>query len=164
WQPPPAAYDPAKARKLLAEAGFPNGFDSGMFYVDASYSNIGEVAVDYFSQVGIRTKLQPVERAGFLSAFGNKKYTHGILRGASGAFGNAATRLASFVVKDGPYVYGSYPDIDALYPQQADELDTKKRAAILEKMQRLVHDKTMFAPLWELAVLNGVGLRVADPS
>src|SRR5437588_254556 len=120
WQPPPAAYDPGKARKLLAEAGFPNGFDAGLFYVDASYSNIGEVAVDYFSQVGIRTRLQPVERAGFLSAFGNKKYYKGILRGASGAFGNAATRLASFVVKDGPYVYGSYPDIDAPYQKRGD--------------------------------------------
>jgi peptide/nickel transport system substrate-binding protein len=162
WQPPPAVYDPGKARKLLAEAGLSNGFDSGMFYVDSSYSNIGEVAVDYFQQVGIRTKLQPIERAGFLAAFGNKKYTHGILRGASGAFGNAATRLASFVVKDGAYVYGSYPDIDALYPQQAEELDPKKRAAILEKMQLLVHEKAIFAPLWELAFLNGVGPRVGE--
>jgi peptide/nickel transport system substrate-binding protein len=164
WEPPPAVYDPGKARKLLGEAGFPNGFDSGTFYVDASYSNIGEVAVDYFQQVGIRTKLQPVERAGFLSAFAAKKYTDGILRGASGAFGNAATRLASFVVKDGAYVYGSYPDIDALYPQQADELDPKKRTAILEKMQQLVHEKAIFAPLWELAFLNGVGPRVGEAS
>jgi peptide/nickel transport system substrate-binding protein len=164
WQPPPAAYDPAKAKKLLAEAGFPNGFDAGQFYVDSSYANIGEVAVDYFAQVGIRTRLAPQERASFLSNFGNKKYTHGILRAASGAFGNAATRLSAFVVKGGAYVYGNYPDIDELYPQQADELDTKKRAAILEKMQRLVHEKAMFAPLWELAFLNGVGPRVADPA
>jgi peptide/nickel transport system substrate-binding protein len=56
-----------------------------------------------------------------------------VIQGASGAFGNAATRLASFVVKGGAYAYGSYPDIDALYPQQADELDHEKRAAILEK-------------------------------
>ena len=164
WQPPPAVYDPVKARKLLADAGHANGFDAGTFYVDASYSNIGEVAVDYFQQVGIRTKLQPVERAGFLSAFAAKKYTHGILRGASGAFGNAATRMASFVVKDGPYAYGSYPDIDELYPQQAAELDPKKRAAVLEKMQRLVHEKAMFAPLWELAFINGVGPRVGENS
>ena len=164
WQPPPAVYDPKKAKELLAAAGYPNGFDAGAFYVDSSYSNIGEVAVDYFQQVGIRTNLQPVERAGFLTAFGAKKYTHGVLRAASGAFGNSATRLASFVVKGGTYVYGSYPDIDELYPQQADELDPKKRAAILQKMQQLAHEKALAAPLWLLAFLNGVGSRVGNSS
>jgi peptide/nickel transport system substrate-binding protein len=108
--------------------------------------------------------LQPVERAGFAAAFAAKKYNRGILRGASGAFGNAATRLAAFVVKDGSNVYGSYPDIDELYPLQAKELDPKKRDAILEKMQRLVHEKAIFAPLWELAFLNGIGPRVGESS
>ena len=46
WQPPPAVYDPAKAKELLAAAGFPNGFDAGPFTVDSSYSNMGEAAVD----------------------------------------------------------------------------------------------------------------------
>jgi peptide/nickel transport system substrate-binding protein len=76
----------------------------------------------------------------------------------------SATRLASFVVAGGSNVYGSYPDIDALYPMQADELDTKKRAAVLEKMQRLVYDKAIYAPLWQLAFLNGVGPRVGESS
>jgi peptide/nickel transport system substrate-binding protein len=104
WQPPDAVYDPGKARKLLAEAGFPNGFDAGPFWCDSSYSNIGEVAVDYYAQIGIRTKLNPIERAAFASAYANKKYNKGLLRGASGAFGNAATRLAAFVVKGGANV------------------------------------------------------------
>ena len=164
WQPPPAVYDPAKARKLLAEAGFASGFDGGPFWCDSSYTNIGEVAVNYFQEVGIRTKLQPIERAGFAAAYAGKKYTKGILRSASGAFGNAATRLASFVVKGGSNVYGSYPDIDELYPLQAKELDPKKRIALLAKMQQLVHEEAIYAPLWELAFLNGVGPRVSESS
>ncbi len=98
---PKRVYDPAKARKLLAEAGYPNGFDAGPFWVDSSYSNIGEVAVNSLQQIGIRTNLQPMERAAFLQAYASKKLNKGIFRAASGAFGNAATRLASFVVKDG---------------------------------------------------------------
>ena len=164
WQPPPAVYDPAKARELLAAAGFPNGFDAGPFTVDSSYSNIGEVAVDYLQQVGIRCRLVPMERAAFASAYANKKLTSGIFRAASGAFGNTATRLASFIVKGGSNVYGSYPEIDELFPLQAEELDSKKRAAILEKMQRLVHEKAINAPIWELAFLNGVGPRVGEAS
>jgi peptide/nickel transport system substrate-binding protein len=162
WQPPPAVYDPEKARKLLAEAGYPNGFESGPLYIDISYSNIGEIAVNNFRQIGIRGSLQPVERAGFLAGFSGKKYTHGTVRGASGAFGNAATRLASFVVKGGAYVYGSYPDIDELYQRQADELDHQKRAALLAKIQQLVYEKAIFAPIWQLAFLNGVGPRVGE--
>ena len=46
--------------------------------------------------------------------YSNQKFK-GIVQAASGAFGKAATRLAAFVVKGGPYAYGSYPDIDALY-------------------------------------------------
>src|SRR5437588_10374491 len=70
----------------------------------------------------------------------------------------------AFIVKGGSNVYGSSPDIDELFPLQADELDPKKRAAILEKMQRLVHEKAINAPIWELAFLNGVGPRVGESS
>jgi peptide/nickel transport system substrate-binding protein len=164
WQPPMPVYDPAKAKKLLAEAGHPGGFDAGLFYIDSSYSNIGEVAVNNLGEIGITVKLQPIERAAFFSNYANKKYQRGILAGASAAFGNAATRLAAYVVKGGPYVYGSYPDIDELYPKQADELNHDKRAAILAKMQQLVHEKVMYAPIWQLGFINAVGPRVGESS
>jgi peptide/nickel transport system substrate-binding protein len=162
WQPPPAEYDPQKAKKLLAEAGYANGFDAGLFYVDSVYTNVAEIAANNLAAIDIRLNLQPLERAGFLADYSGKKLRHGVLRGASGAFGNAATRLASFAVKGGAYVYGSYPDIDELYPQQADELDHEKRAAILDKMQQLVYEKAIYAPLFQLAFINGVGPRVGE--
>src|SRR6516225_5604456 len=120
WQPPLPTYDPVKSKQLLAEAGYPNGFDAGEFYCDSSYSNVGEAVLDNFQAAGIRLKLRPLERAAFVEAYSNKKLKNLIL-GGSGAFGNAATRLEAFVVKGGAYVYGSYPDIDALYQQQAAE-------------------------------------------
>ena len=162
WQPPEAAYDPAKARKLMAEAGFPNGFDAGVMHCDGSYANMAEISVNNLAQIGIRCRLQPLERAGFFAGYSAKKYERGIIQGASGAFGNAATRLAAFVVKGGAFVYGSYPDIDELYPKQADELDSKKRADILAKMQQLVHEKAIYAPIWQLGFINAVGPRVGE--
>ena len=159
WQPPEPVYDPAKAKQLLAEAGYPSGFDAGEHYVDAAYANVAEALIDNFRAVGIRAKLRPLERAAFFEGHAGKKF-HGIIEAGSGAFGNAATRLEAFVIKGGTYVYGSYPDIDALFEQQAAELDHNRREAILHKVQRLVTERAIFAPIWQLAFINGTGPRV----
>ena len=161
WQPPAYEFDPAQAKKLLAEAGFPNGFDAGDYYIDISYANVQEPIAGYLQQVGIRTKLVSRERASHWSTYADKKYKN-MAYTASGAFGNAATRIESYVVKDGTYVYGSYPDIDSLFKDQAAELDRKKREALLYKIQQLMREKAMHIPIWELAFINGQGPRVQE--
>jgi len=161
WQPPAYEFDPAQAKKLLAEAGFPNGFDAGDYYIDISYANVQEPIAGYLQSVGIRTKLVSRERASHWSTYADKKYKN-MAYTASGAFGNAATRIEAYVVKDGTYVYGSYPDIDSLFKDQAAELDRKKREALLHKIQQLMREKVMHIPIWELAFINGQGPRVAE--
>ena len=161
WQPPEPVYDPGRARKLLAEAGHARGFDAGDYYCDASYANIGEVVLNNLREVGIRVKLRPLERAAFFKAYSEKKLKN-IVQGASGAFGNCATRAEAFVVKGGAYAYGSYPDIDALFAEQAVQMDRAKREAILQRLQQLVHDKAIYAPIWQLAFISGVGPKVGQ--
>ena len=161
WQPPAPVHDPGAAKKLLAEAGFPNGFDAGDYYCDASFANLGEAVMDNLRAVGIRVTLRPLERAAFFKGYSEKKFKN-IIQAASGAFGNAATRLEAFVVKGGAYAYGNYPDIDELYARQAGELDQKKRAELLHRMQQMVHEKSIYAPIYQLSFNNGVGPRVAE--
>jgi peptide/nickel transport system substrate-binding protein len=161
WQPPAHPFDPARARQLLTEAGFPRGFDAGDFWCDASVCGYAEAVLNYLQAVGIKAKLRPMERAAFLSAFREKKLKNLVFT-ISGIFGNAATRIEAFTVSSGVYGYGAYPDIDGLFQEQATERDAKKREAILHRIQQLIHDKVMYLPVWQLATLTGYGPRVAE--
>jgi len=60
WPAPPYAYEPAKAKRLLTEAGYPNGFDAGEYFCDASFANVAEAIVNYLKAVGIRATLGSV--------------------------------------------------------------------------------------------------------
>jgi peptide/nickel transport system substrate-binding protein len=81
---------------------------------------------------------------------------------ASAAFGNAPTRIEAFVAGGGAYVYGSYPDIDGLFREQAVELDRKRREAALNRIQQLVAEKAMFAPIYQFAAMGGHGSRMEE--
>ena len=65
-------------------------------------------------------------------------------------------------MKGGVFSYGSCPDIDALYQQQAGELDRARREALLFKIQQLMVERTIYAPIWQLVFINGIGPRVAE--
>ena len=58
--------------------------------------------------------------------------------------------------------YGGYPDIDALFRDQAAEMDRKRREAMLHKIQQLMYERAMFASIVEPAFLTGVGSRMAE--
>jgi peptide/nickel transport system substrate-binding protein len=161
WQPPAYAHDVARAKQLLAEAGYPKGFDAGDLWCEPATATMSEAAANYLQAVGIRTRLRPLERAAFFKSYQDKKLKN-LAYSISGAFGNAAIRLETFVAAGGPFVYGSYPDIDGLFREQAAELDRKRREATLHRIQQLIHDKAMYAPIWELGFIHAHGPRVAE--
>ena len=161
WPAPLYPHDPARARRLLAEAGFPSGFDGGDFYCDLQVCPWGEAMITHLHAAGIRFRLRPLERATYFKGVTEKKYRN-VLYLFSGSSGNAATWLENYAVTGGAYAYGGYPDIDGLYREQAVELDRAKREGILHKMQQLIHERAMFAPIWDFAFLHGVGARVEE--
>jgi peptide/nickel transport system substrate-binding protein len=159
----PYPYDVAGAKRLLAEAGYPNGFDAGEITPLPPFVTMGEGVANYLAAAGIRGRVRGMERATFLEAWRGKKLG-GVIVGVSAAPGNASTRLESFVISTAAYASGGYPDIDDLFRSQAQERDRKKREAMLHQIQRLMHERVMFAPIFEPATLHGVGPRVEEPA
>src|SRR6266852_2530792 len=159
----PYPYDPAQAKRLLVEAGYPNGFDAGELTPLPPFTTLGEAVGGYLQAIGIKTTVRTMERATYMSNWREKKI-RGLLIGATGAAGNAASRLEPFFTKNGIYAYGTRPEIDDLFQRQANELDRKKREAALHQIQKIVADQVLAAPIFQQAFPWGVGARVAEPA
>jgi len=158
---PPSPYDPKRAKQLMVEAGFPNGFDAGDLTPLPPYTALGEAVANYLQAIGIRSRVKTMERAAFLASWREKKLK-GLLIGATGAAGNAAARLEPFVTKNGIYAYGVLPELEDLFVRQAKELDRKQRETMLHQIQKSVADHMLVAPLFQQAFIWGVGSRVAE--
>jgi len=122
---------------------------------------MAEAVVNYLNAIGIRTKMRPMERATFYTAWREKKL-RGLFITGVGNSGNAASRVQEFIYSKGSYAYGGYPDIDDLFQQQARERDVRKREALLHRIQQLTIDRVMFAPIMDFRALMGVGPKVTE--
>ena len=157
----PPAHDPGRAKKLLAEAGFPNGFDAGEFFPFPPYNSMGEALQGQLQAVGIRSRIRTMERATYFAQWREKKL-HGLILVVTATMGNAATRLEPYATKNGIYAYGSLPAVDDLFARQAREVDVKKRETLVRQMQMAVTEHVMHVPIYELAFIWGVGPRVEE--
>src|SRR5947207_15518870 len=72
--------------------------------------------------------------------------------------------MSEWVPSTGAYAYGGYPDIDALFKEQYLVTDRRKREALLQQIQQLVHERVRFGPIWDYIWPSGVGPRVEEPA
>lgn len=158
WAPPQIPYDPKKAKALLAEAGFPNGFDGGEFLVSPDEA-LTPFVQSNLAAVGIKVRLKPAERAAQLQMLAQKKVS-GLALTGSGAPGNASTRLQQFVASAGSLSYIKDPELDAAIAAQAKETNEAKRKEMLFAIQKKLYDHSMFMPVIEFPFPVIIGPRI----
>jgi len=131
-------------------------------WTDTGFAEYTEAAANDLAAVGIRTRLRTLKRAAYFTQLREKKLRP-IVYMATATYGNAATRIDAFVAAGGTFTYGTYPDIEGLVQEQAAERDRKRREATLHRIEQLVVERAIFAPIWDIAALHGIGPRVAEP-
>ena len=101
----PHPYDPARAKQLLAEAGYPNGFDAGDLHPWPPYFSMGEAIGSYLGAVGHQDEDADHGARRLLLGAGQKKI-HGLCVCINAVYGNAASRHVGDGAQHGAYAYG----------------------------------------------------------
>jgi peptide/nickel transport system substrate-binding protein len=158
-------YDPAAAKKLLAEAGYPNGFEVGFDCPNDRYVNdeaICQAVVAMLAKIGVKANLIAQTKAkyftkinapGYQTSFYMLGWTPTPLDTLHMLSNLAATRSADF--RNGAWNEGGYsnPAIDALIAKISVELDSEKRNELISQALSIIRDDFAYIPLHQQIVV-----------
>ncbi len=163
-------YDVAKAKALMTEAGYPNGFEVTLDCPNNRYINDEEICIALaamWSQVGVKVKVNAQPRALYF-AKAEKLDTSMYMLGWGGAITDAETTITPIMRSksgaNGQYNWGNHtnPKIDDLGAQSSKEPDPKKREtlvkAVLKEHNEQVHHIPLHRQVIPWAARSNVGV------
>lgn len=135
-------YDPAKARQLLAEAGYPNGFETTLYLPQpyAEFVKSGEIVASQWKKAGVRANLVVLEWGAWLDKI-YKKHDYGVtVIGHVGRL-DPITLLERFKSKYNANYFGyANPAYDTLIAEADTTHDRARRKEVVAKLERLLSD------------------------
>ncbi len=149
-------YDVDAAKKLLAEAGYPNGFEVGMDCPNNRYINderICQAVAGMLARVGVTVKLNAIPRAQYFPKAQRLEVSFYMLGWGGGSVDAIFTLQPVLHSRndkgDGDYNWGNYKDaeFDALIDAAKQEIDAKKRQELINKAMQRHHDQVFHIPL-----------------
>jgi ABC-type transport system substrate-binding protein len=144
-------YDPQKARQLLNEAGFPNGFEIEYYSPTGRYPKDREVAlviVEQLSKVGIKAILKTPEWAIFNTEYKNGKYPMYLT--GRGSLIDADTLFHQYFRTGTTKRTLGYSNskLDEILDLEQQTFDVKKREKLLMEAHRIILEDAPTVPLW----------------
>ena len=156
-------HNPAAAKKLLAEAGYPAGFEVGLDCPNDRYINdeaICQAAVAMLARIGVKVNLLAQTRAKYFAKINAPKfdtsfYMLGWTPGTQDALDALKALAATRKDKDGLFNIGGYsnPQLDALNKQIQVELDNEKRNELIAQALTLLKEDYAYVPLHQQMVV-----------
>ncbi len=150
------AFDRVKAKQLLAEAGYANGFEVTLDCPNNRYVNdekICQALAAMWSQIGVTTSVTAMPRANYFPKL-EKLDTSLYMLGWGGAATDPIFILQPVLhgansKGDGDYNYGRYSNakLDALVDQVKTEIDVEKRRKLINEALTIQHDELLHLPL-----------------
>ncbi len=140
-------YNPEKAKELLAEAGYADGFDTVLNFFNTGQSIVDEnVALQgYLTAVGIRATLNPLQRPAFSDMASNSKGWEGIVRQQGFSSPDPLIKYANVIA--GNEFTGTYlnDEIRDLYDQAITAADFETKQQLTHELMEMLVDKYCIA-------------------
>jgi len=146
----PKEQDITEAKRLLTEAGYPNGFKANLFYYSAftDHPSLAEMVAGQLKRIGVEVSLKGMERA--TGAEANRQGAYEMTLFSNGMSEAPDSGLRSTWSSKGSVGRSSGladPELDRLIDEQSVEMDRTKRVEILRKINQLAMDRVYLAPL-----------------
>jgi peptide/nickel transport system substrate-binding protein len=164
FDPGPYPYDPARAKQLLAEAGYASGLEIQLWQSIGRWTlaeEMAQVIAGYWEKVGIKTKLQFLEWAEYNKRSGTSQFKDAFYY----AFING-TWDASYTVQRFKPDFASFRYFDAsgdllkAIRDYEQTFDAKRRKELAATALKGLHDEAVWVFLWQLEQLTGVSRKV----
>jgi len=161
----------AEAKRLLTEAGYPNGFKVVMKNrnVKLPYQDWAVYVIQEWKKIGIEAEHRPLETATWF-ADGRDRGNFELMVQPAGAFIDDPDQLLNPYVTGSPQNWGRFanPGLDDLYARQARALDPAERRKLVIELQKIVLESAYYMPglWWSRNVVHWAKVKnyVAPPS
>jgi len=165
----PIAYDPARAKALLAEAGYPNGFEVTMNLTAwpgrGFLPDVGEAVATYWEKIGLKVKRRPVDRAVFSADFRARSYPGVALAYAGPIIAPEPWELFARIAqtKSAVHLLVEHPKLDTFIERLGAEPSAVERTRIMrEEMGPWLYDYMPAVAIGATHSIAGVGPKVGD--
>ena len=129
--------DLERAKKLLADAGYPNGFEASLIVRKTGTDALGVFTVDQMKKLGLTARMRITDTTEAYDLIRNADYDM-LVWGFGYSLEDPDAIFSEFVLCDSPrnWTYVCTPEVDALYEKQTKEVDLTKRKALVQEMER----------------------------